>query len=103
MKMLCRYINLQYCMAAIRRVKGFSVALILISFLLSSSPAKAQYYSGANLAFGKSRVQFYSDKFVWSYYRFNRFDTYFYTGGRNLAEYAGRYAQVQLPAIERFF
>ena len=64
----------------------YTAPFVLWLMLAFTVQLKAQYYNGSNINFGKSRVQFYTDKFVWSYYRFNRFDTYFYTGGKNLAE-----------------
>ncbi|UPT66473.1 MAG: hypothetical protein M0D57_18760 [Sphingobacteriales bacterium JAD_PAG50586_3] len=81
----------------------YKAPFVFCLVLACSLKLNAQYYSGSNINFGKSRAQFYTDKFVWSYYRFNRFDTYFYTGGRNLAEYTARYAQVKLPEIEKFY
>lgn len=81
----------------------YTAPFVLWLMLASTVQLNAQYYSGSNINFGKSRVQFYTDKFVWSYYRFNRFDTYFYTGGKNLAEYTAHYAQGKLPEIEKFF
>jgi hypothetical protein len=81
----------------------YTTPIVFCLVFACSVKLNAQYYSGSNINFGKSRAQFYTDKFVWSYYRFNRFDTYFYTGGRNLAEYTARYAQVKLPEIEKFY
>lgn len=84
--------------------KGRNNAFVFLLFLfslLSSHFSKAQYYNGSYLNYGRSRVQYYTDKFVWSFYRFEKYDVYFYTGGKNLAEYTARYAQKRLPEIER--
>ncbi len=57
-----------------------------------------QFYNGSNMTFGKNRVQ-YKD-FLWTYYKFNDIDTYFYRNGKELAEYTARYAKDQIPVIE---
>jgi len=53
------------------------------------------------MTFGKNRVQ-YND-FYWEYYRFKRFDTYFYAGGRNLARNASKIIDEELKNFEKFF
>ncbi len=58
----------------------------------------AQFYNGHQMSFGKNRVQ-YND-FYWQYYRFDKFDTYFYVGGSKLAEYVSEVANQQLTRIE---
>ncbi len=51
--------------------------------------------------FGKNRVQ-YND-FLWQFYRFKRYDTYYYVGGKELAQYASETAAKKLEEIESFF
>ncbi len=51
--------------------------------LLASLSADAQFYDGSNTSFGKNRIQY--QEFDWQYYRFEKFDTYFYDGGKELA------------------
>ncbi|PLX12811.1 MAG: hypothetical protein C0598_05125 [Marinilabiliales bacterium] len=58
----------------------------------------AQFYNGSNMSFGKNRVQY--QEFLWTYYKFDDFDTYFYLNGKELAQYTGRYAQQQIPVME---
>ncbi|MBV2247859.1 MAG: hypothetical protein KUL83_11880 [Lentimicrobium sp.] len=70
----------------------------LVISCLGVSPVQAQFYNGSQMTFGKSRVQ-YGD-FLWTYYRFNDFDTYFYLNGKELAIYTARYARKVLPEIE---
>lgn len=53
------------------------------------------------MTFGKNRVQFID--FYWQYYRFNKTDTYFYYGGRELAQFTGKYASERLSEIEDIF
>ncbi|MBK6346784.1 MAG: PD40 domain-containing protein [Bacteroidales bacterium] len=69
--------------------------------LLISSWSGAQFYNGSQMPFGKSRVQ-YGD-FLWTYYRFNDFDTYFYLNGKELAIYTARYAKEILPELEQVY
>ena len=61
----------------------------------------AQFYNGSELTFGKSRVQ-YRD-FVWSFYKFDRHDVYFYTGGKDLALYTANSADLIIKETEEFF
>lgn len=78
-------------------------ARVLLSFVLllmfGSSPLKAQFYNGSNMTFGKNRVQW--DNTIWTFYRFDDFDTYFYLNGKELALYTTDYARQQIPLLER--
>jgi len=58
----------------------------------------AQFYNGYQMEFGRSRVQ-YKD-FLWTYYRFDRFDTYYYLNGKELAIHTAKYASEQLSRYE---
>jgi len=53
------------------------------------------------MTFGKNRVQ-YND-FYWTYYRYERFDTYFNEFGAPLAEYTAKFAEKELVRIENMF
>ncbi len=66
--------------------------------LLIPSIAAGQFYNGYQMEFGRSRVQF--EDFLWSYYRFDRFDTYFYLNGKELAVHTAKYAEIQLSRYE---
>lgn len=50
------------------------------------------------MTFGKNRVQF--KEFLWTYYKFDAFDTYFYLNGKELAEFTAEYANQQIPMME---
>jgi WD40 repeat protein len=63
--------------------------------------ADAQYYEGNNMPFGKNRVQY--KEFLWSYYRFDRYEIYFYEGGRNNAIYLSQIAEKQFDELEAAF
>lgn len=61
--------------------------------------AIAQFYNGSNMTFGKNRVQYNNS--IWSFYKFEQFDTYFYLNGKELALYTAWYTDKQLPLLER--
>ncbi len=73
----------------------------LCVFLLISQLFVGQFYQGSNLQFGKNRVQY--DEFEWQYYRFEKFETYFYTGGQQIAEYVAKSADEQISEFEKYF
>ncbi len=75
------------------------LAGILIFCLFFLNTASAQFYNGSQLTFGKNRVQWVN--FQWTYYQFDRFDTYFYLNGKELATYTAQVAQSQLAGIEK--
>ncbi|HNR20345.1 MAG TPA: hypothetical protein PKN75_08895 [Bacteroidia bacterium] len=81
--------------------KFFSFLLVVFVSLANAPDVIAQFYQGAQMSFGKNRVQ-YND-FYWTYYRFKNFDTYFYVGGKEVAEYIGRYAQADIDEVEKIF
>jgi len=61
-------------------------------------PIQAQFYNGSNQSFGKNRVQY--KNFVWQYIRGDRFDTFFYEGGKDLAIHVNDVALEELKDIE---
>ncbi|MDP4281496.1 MAG: hypothetical protein Q8867_05030 [Bacteroidota bacterium] len=75
----------------------FSGAFLLVILSFSYS-LKAQFYSGSQLTFGKCRVQYHD--FFWTYFRFDKFDTYFYLNGKELATFTAEYADKHLKEIE---
>ncbi len=74
------------------------VAAITFCFLVAVLVSPAQFYNGSQLTFGKSRVQ-YND-FLWNHFRFDKFDTYFYLNGKELATYTAEYADKHIKEIE---
>jgi WD40 repeat protein len=60
-----------------------------------------QFYNGTKTDFGKNRVQY--DKFEWQYYRFKQFETYFYTGGKELAQYTSESAGKYIRHYEQLY
>jgi hypothetical protein len=66
--------------------------------LLSALPGSAQFYYGLRQEFGKNRLQ-YND-FNWVFYRFERYDVYYYTGNDKLAQQVAHFTHTELPRIE---
>ncbi|MAY84991.1 MAG: hypothetical protein CMP59_12750 [Flavobacteriales bacterium] len=64
------------------------------------SEVNAQFYNGTQTTFGKNRVQY--REFNWQFYRFNNYETYFYTGGQDLAEHTAKLARVKIDQLEKF-
>ena len=80
-------------------LKSWTVAwLILFSGILFSVTGRAQFYNGSQMVFGKSRVQY--SNFLWLYFRFDKFDTYYYLNGKELALYTAEYADKHIKEIE---
>ncbi len=73
---------------------------ILILILFHSIVVKAQFYNGLQMEFGKSRVQY--TEFIWSYFRYEKYDVYYDANGRELAEYTAKAANKKLSEIENF-
>jgi len=74
------------------------VFLFVVLSVLFSGKINAQFYYGSQLEFGKNRIQY--NKEVWSHYKYDKFDVYFYLGGKNLALYTAQIAQQQIENLE---
>lgn len=78
----------------------FRLIVLCLSFVwIPAGSSFAQFYYGSQLEFGKNRVQ-YND-FLWSYFRFENFDTYFYLNGKELALFTANYANEQIGVLEQ--
>jgi hypothetical protein len=66
--------------------------------LLLSTTSIAQFYNGSQMSFGKNRVQY--KEFLWTFYKFDNYDVYFYLGGKELALYTAKFVEDQLDEIE---
>ncbi len=73
--------------------------LALLPLLAAGPSLRGQFYNGAQQVFGKSRVQ--HEEFLWQYYRFDRLETYFYKGGRDLARYVALSGHRHLKELEK--
>ena len=78
-----------------------NILLLSAIFLVAISSLNAQFYNGTKVGFGKNRVQF--DYFEWKFYRYQQYETYFYTGGQELAEYTAKVARKYIPEQEELF
>jgi hypothetical protein len=71
-------------------------SILVLFFTLQ---ANAQFYNGLQMVFGKNRVQYSTEK-IWSHYRFENFDTYFYQNGKELAINTAKYAESIIPELQ---
>ncbi|GAB5556628.1 MAG: hypothetical protein SchgKO_08410 [Schleiferiaceae bacterium] len=77
------------------------VLLILFTaFFLAPLSSEAQFYYGLYQTYGKNRVQY--NKFKWNYYRFDRYDVYYYKNGKVVAEKASELVHKNLGQLERY-
>ena len=76
-----------------------TLVLILMLILLLPSSAFTQFYNGSQMSFGKNRIQY--KEFLWTYYKFDDYDVYFYLNGRELAVATAKYAKMQIPLMEK--
>ncbi len=81
------------------RVLLLKVSILIFAGFFCFNESKGQFYNGSQLSFGKSRVQF-TDNF-WTFYRFNKFDTYFYLCGKSLAIFTAKFADENISLIEK--
>lgn len=68
-------------------------------FLLAGL-ANAQFYSGSQMEFGKNRVQFDEPR-LWQWFKFEKYNVYFYMGGKELAQYTAQEAAKSVEKIEK--
>ncbi|MFO7790690.1 MAG: hypothetical protein ACQES1_07030 [Bacteroidota bacterium] len=69
--------------------------VLLMSF--SFDAAVAQFYNGHQMTFGKNRVQY--EDFDWFFMRYDKYDTYFYSGGKELAENVAKMAHDEIESM----
>lgn len=82
---------------AIRRINSAMIMVAFLLFLQLPGSLYAQFYYGSQQNFGRSRVSYID--FLWTHYRFDDFDTYFYLNGEHLAAYTAFIAQQEIPRI----
>ena len=83
---------------------SYKFLFLLVAFLAMdffTFEGKAQFYNGSNLTFGKNRVQY--QNFNWYFYRNNRCDVYFYSKGKQMAQYALKYGNQEIENFEQKF
>ena len=82
----------------------FLKKIIYITIFLAgilTNNLQAQFYNGHQLRFGKNRVQY--NYLYWEYYRFEKYDTYFYLDGKELAKYASKIIDDEIKNAENYF
>jgi len=81
------------------KIQMLWVALVLSMVLFFAPSGYSQFYNGSQMSFGKNRIQY--KEFLWTYYKFEDFDIYFYLNGRELAIATAKYATEQIPLMEK--
>ena len=81
--------------------RKISIISLLILSILYGEQLHAQFYNGSQQDFGKNRVQ--HREFIWSSYKFNRFDIYFYAGGMETAIYTANITDELIEETEDYF
>ncbi|MBK5284879.1 MAG: hypothetical protein JJE25_05720, partial [Bacteroidia bacterium] len=74
---------------------------LLVFVLCFTEQSSAQFYNGMQMTFGKNRVQY--DERFWSFFRHKNFETYYYVGGKELAEYAGTIAPRDIEEVQKLY
>jgi Tol biopolymer transport system component len=81
--------------------KRTAVIFLVLGGFFAPTISKAQFYTGSQMEFGKSRIKY--ENFFWTYYSYPGYDVYFYEQGRELANYVSKSAKQQLESIEKLF
>jgi len=89
---------MKFIMLHSRRLFFALLVPVTLLVLCPLTEVKAQFYDGYQMDFGRSRVQF--EQFLWTYYKFDRFDIYFYLNGKELAVHTAKYATNELIRLE---
>lgn len=78
-----------------------TLSALAFALALGTMDSAAQFYNGHQMNFGQNRVQY--TEFHWLYYRYPKFDTYYYQEGKDLAQYTSDRALEIIPEMERYF
>ena len=74
--------------------------MFVLLFAMMANQASAQFYYGLHQVYGKNRVQY--NEFIWSFYRFERYDVYHYKTSRPIAKKAAEIVDRNLKQLEGF-
>ena len=85
-------------MRVLKKIRKYGFLSFFCLLMLSST---GQFYNGLQMDFGKNRVQY--KQFLWQFFRQKKFDTYFYEGGKNLAQFTTQVADKKINEFESFF
>lgn len=75
--------------------------MILLWFCGLSLHASAQFYNGAQMTFGKNRIQYQPQE--WQFYRYPKYDVFFYAGEKDRSHWIAREAEKELSLLEKRF
>ena len=81
------------------KTKFYKALLLSIILSIVVTDSFSQFYNGHQMNFGKNRVQY--SQFEWLYYRYPKFDVYFYQQGKDIAQFVSQKSQVIIPEMER--
>ncbi|MBL4656412.1 MAG: PD40 domain-containing protein, partial [Flavobacteriales bacterium] len=95
------FVHIRYIPLSSMWAKVYSRLLTSIIVLTMASSSYSQFYNGSYQDFGKSRVQ--HREFIWTFYKFENVDVYFYTGGKDLAIFTANSADQIIDQTEDFF
>ena len=76
------------------------ITTVSIFFILIIT-AKAQFYNGLQMNFGKNRVQY--KNFEWRYYSYKNYDIFFYDRDKNLGKFVAKNINGIIDEMENFF
>ena len=80
--------------------KTLIILILILGFTSLFSNSYGQFYTGMQTTFGKNRIQ-YDDERTWSYFRYKKYDVYFYQGGLSLAIYSTSYINQEMKAMSK--
>ena len=79
---------------------GLICWLVILSIGLGTT-LNAQFYNGSQMEFGQNRIQY--KPINWEFYRYPKYDVFFYAGGKDLSHQAARIADEFLVELENRF
>ncbi|MBT3207377.1 MAG: hypothetical protein HN704_08235 [Bacteroidetes bacterium] len=83
---------------------GFLVKYIYLFFIilvLGVPDLQSQFYNGHQMTFGKNRVQY--EQFFWQFYRYDKFDVYYYVHGKELALFTAKTVEAKIGSLEKYY
>jgi len=82
------------------RYKHIKILILFIGLFGVSFNVFGQFYNGLQTSFGKNRIQ-YDNERTWSYFRYKKYDVYFYQGGLSLAVYSTTYINKEIKKMSK--
>lgn len=79
-------------------LRQWTLIFSLCVALLAQLRLNAQFYNGSQIDFGQNRIQYKS--LEWSFYRYDKYDVFFYAGGKELSHLAAQHAHDCVKNLE---